>query len=72
MITMLTGKKYAGAYSLIFTFSNLSLSMYALSFASYFISLFGFGNERVVALVVLTISLFLTALELINLQKCRI
>ena len=31
MITMLTGKKYAGAYSLIFTFSNLSLSMYALS-----------------------------------------
>lgn len=55
MITMLAGKKYAGAYSLIFTFSNLSLSMYALSFASYFISLIGIGNERVVALIVLTI-----------------
>lgn len=46
MITMLTGKKYAGAYSLIFTFSNLSLSMYALSFASYFISLYEVGTLR--------------------------
>ena len=40
MITMLAGKKYAGAYSLIFTFSNLSLSMYALSFALVVLTIF--------------------------------
>ena len=71
MITMLTGKKYAGAYSLIFTFSNLSLSMYALSFASYFISLFGFGNERVVALVVLTIFFILNCLGIDKFAKVQ-
>ena len=71
MITMLTGKKYAGAYSLIFTFSNLSLSMYALSFASYFISLFGFGNESVVALVVLTIFFILNCLGIDKFAKVQ-
>ena len=29
--------------------------MYSLSFASYFISLFGFGNEKVIALIVTTL-----------------
>ena len=71
MITMLAGKKYAGAYSLIFTFSNLSLSMYALSFSSYFISLFGFGNERVVALVVLTIFFALNCLGIDKFAKAQ-
>ena len=51
MVAMLAGEKLAGAYSIIYIFSNLSLSMYALSFASYFVSLFGFGNEKIVALV---------------------
>lgn len=55
MVAMLAGDKFAGAYSMMYIFSNLSLSMYALSFASYFVSLFGFGSERVISLVVLTI-----------------
>lgn len=55
MVAMLAGEKFAGAYSLIYIFANLSLSMYALSFASYFISLFGIGNEKVIALMVLTV-----------------
>lgn len=72
MITMLAGKKYAGAYSLIFTFSNLSLSMYALSFASYFISLIGIGNERVVALIVLTIFFVLNCFGIDKFAKVQL
>lgn len=55
MVAMLAGQKCAGAYSIIYVFSNLSLSMYALSFASYFISLFGIGDEKVIAFIVLTL-----------------
>ena len=50
MVSMLMGEKFAGAYTIIYVVSNLSISMYALSFASYFISLFGFGNEKIIAL----------------------
>lgn len=55
MAAMLCGTKLAGAYSIVYIFQNLSISMYALSFASYFISLLGIGSEKTVALVVLTI-----------------
>ncbi|MBE7718668.1 APC family permease [Lacrimispora indolis] len=55
MVAMLTGEKFAGAYTIMFIFSNLSISMYGLSFASYFISLFGIGNEKVIALAILTL-----------------
>lgn len=54
-VAMLTGEKFAGAYIIMFIFTNLSLSMYAISFSSYFISLFGTGNERAVAFAVLTV-----------------
>ena len=62
MTAMLAGKKAAGAYSIIFIFQNLSLSMYALSFASYFVSLLGFGNEQVIAFIVLTLFFVLNCL----------
>ena len=52
---MLAGKNFAGAYSIIYLFSNLSISMYALSFAEYLIPLMGFGNVQVVALIILTL-----------------
>ena len=55
MVAMLAGKRIAGAYSIIYIFSNLSLSMYALSFASYFVSLLGIGSEQTVALVIITL-----------------
>ena len=55
MIAMLGGKRMAGIYTVVNTLSNLSLAMYSLSFASYFISLFGFGNEKVIALIVTTV-----------------
>ena len=55
MVAMLGGTRMAGIYTVVNTLSNLSLAMYSLSFASYFISLFGFGNEKVIALIVTTI-----------------
>lgn len=55
MVAMLAGKRMAGIYTIVNTLSNLSLAMYSLSFASYFISLFGFGNEKVIALIVTTL-----------------
>ena len=55
MVAMLGGTRMAGIYTVVNTLSNLSLAMYSLSFASYFISLFGFGNEKVIALIVTTL-----------------
>lgn len=55
MVAMLAGKRMAGIYTVVNTLSNLSLAMYSISFASYFISLFGVGNEKIVALVVTTL-----------------
>lgn len=62
MTAMLAGQKLAGAFSIVFIFQNIGLSMYALSFASYFISLFGFGSQKLVALVVLTLFFVLNCL----------
>ena len=45
--------------------------MYALSFASYFISLFGVGNERVIALAVLTIFFMLNCLGIDKFAKVQ-
>ena len=55
MVAMLAGNRYAGAFSIIHIFSQVAIAMYPLAFASYFVSLFGFGNEKVIALIVLTI-----------------
>ena len=71
MMAMLAGEKFAGAYSIIFIFSNLSISMYVLSFASYFISLFGFGSEKVVALVILTLFYVLNCLGIDKFAKVQ-
>ena len=71
MIAMLAGEKFAGAYSIIFIFSDLSLSMYALSFASYFVSLFGFGSEQMVALVILTLFFVLNCLGIDKFAKAQ-
>ena len=71
MIAMLAGKQFAGAYSIIFIFSDLSLSMYSLSFASYFISMFGFGSEKVIALTVLTLFFVLNCLGIDKFAKAQ-
>lgn len=55
MVAMLAGKKFLGIYIVAYTLMNVSLSMYAISFASYFVSLLGIGSETIVALIVLTL-----------------
>jgi len=70
-VAMLAGKKIAGAQTIIFIFSNLSLSMYALSFASYFVSLLGLGNEKVVALIILTLFFLLNILGIDKFAKAQ-
>lgn len=49
------GDKAAGYYALIYLFTNMSLAMYALSFAQYFIALVPGINERVVAVLTATV-----------------
>jgi APA family basic amino acid/polyamine antiporter len=71
MVGMLAGEKFAGAFTIIYIFQNLSLSMYAISFASYFISLFGFGNEKVIALIILTLFFALNCLGIDKFAKVQ-
>lgn len=52
---VLCGPRFAGFWILVFTFRNIALSVYALSFASYVLSLIPGLNEKVVAIVVATV-----------------
>ena len=47
MVAMFCGDKAAGAYTVIFLFQSMSLAMFALSFGSYFCSLFGIDSPLV-------------------------
>ena len=71
MVAMLAGKKLAGAYTIVYIMSNISLSMYALSFASYCVSLFGFGNQQVVAVIVLTLFMVLNVMGIDKFAKVQ-
>ena len=54
-IAVLAGKKFAGIYLYIQLFTALAISMYALSFADYFLSIFPGVNAKLLCLVVLVI-----------------
>lgn len=66
MVAMLAGKKLAGAYTILYIFSNVSIAMYALSFADYFATLFGMQNIKVIALICLT---FIYILNIMGIDK---
>lgn len=53
-IGILSGKKLAGIYTFINLSMTFALSMYALSFAEYFLSIIPRVNEKLLCLVVLT------------------
>ena len=53
-IGLFGGERYAGAYAVIYVFKNISVTMFALSFAEYFLSLFPGLNSKVVAIAVAT------------------
>lgn len=54
-IAVLSGKKLAGIYLYVQLFSALAVSMYTLSFADYFLSLFPGVNAKLICTVVLTV-----------------
>lgn len=70
-VAMLAGKRFAGAYVIIYIFRSLSLSMYALSFASYFISMFGIGTEKSIAFIVLTLFFLLNMMGIDKFAKVQ-
>ena len=70
-VAMLAGKRFAGAYVIIYIFRSLSLSMYALSFASYFISMFGIGTEKSIAFIVLTLFFLLNMMRIDKFAKVQ-
>lgn len=49
------GKKFAGIYIIIYIFANISLAMYALSFADYFFALVPTIPSKLIAVLILTI-----------------
>ena len=52
-MAIFAGDKFAGYYSVVYFITNMSLAMYALSFAQYAIALLpSGGSEKVIALVV--------------------
>ena len=55
-MAIFAGDKWAGYYSVVYFITNMSLAMYALSFAQYAIALLpSGGSEKVIALVVGTL-----------------
>lgn len=69
MVGILAGKTMTGAFTILYIMSNISLEMYDISFASYFIFFFGIGNAKVVALAVLTILYILNSLGVDKMAK---
>ena len=47
---LFAGERFAGAYSIVYIFKNISIAMFALSFADYFLSLFPGLPHKAVAL----------------------
>lgn len=70
-VTELVSKRAGGFFIFIFIASNMSLSLYALSFGDYFISFFGFGDKRVVACTVLTVFYIINMLGIDKVSKIQ-
>ncbi|MDO4438207.1 MAG: amino acid permease [Eubacteriales bacterium] len=54
-IAVLNGQRWAGIYVYIQLFTTLAISMFTLSFADYFLSIFPGVNAKLICFVVLTI-----------------
>ncbi len=69
MVGLLAGKKMAGVFVILFIASNISMAMYGISFANYFIPFFGVGTTKVVAIAVLTVFFVLNLLGVDKMAK---
>ncbi|MDW0118499.1 amino acid permease [Sporosarcina thermotolerans] len=52
---LLVGNRFAGFYTIIYIITNISIAMYALSFADYFLALIPGINSTLIAVTILTI-----------------
>jgi APA family basic amino acid/polyamine antiporter len=71
MVGMLAGTRLTGVQAIMHVLGNLSLGMYGLSLASYFISFFGFGNQKVIAFVALTFCFVLNIFGIDKMAKVQ-
>lgn len=71
MIGMLAGTRLTGVQCIMNILGNLGLGMYGLSLASYFISFFGFGSPKVVALIAVTIFYLLNVFGIDKMAKAQ-
>lgn len=69
MVGLLAGEKMAGLFVLLFIASNISMAMYGISFANYFIPFFGVGTTKVVAIGVLTVFFLLNIVGIDKMAK---
>ncbi|MDF9867470.1 APA family basic amino acid/polyamine antiporter [Bacilli bacterium PM5-3] len=69
MVGLLAGEKMAGVFVILFIASNISMAMYGISFANYFIPFFGVGTTKVVAITVLTIFFVLNVFGIDKMAK---
>lgn len=68
---MLAGKQASGLWVIFFLFANISLGMYGLSFAEYFVPFFGFGNVKVIAIIILTLFFILNLFGIDKMAKVQ-
>ncbi|WP_297862424.1 amino acid permease [uncultured Acidaminococcus sp.] len=71
MIGMLAGKKLTGVQCTMNILGNLGLGMYGLALASYIISLLGFGNQKLIAVLALTFVYILNVLGIDKMAKAQ-
>ncbi len=74
MGALLVGEKFAGMFTIMYIFSNVSIAMYPLSFAQYFGDFFGIagmGSEKAIALLCLTFFFVLNVLGIDKMSKVQ-
>ena len=69
MVGLLAGKKMSGVFVILFIASNVSMAMYGISFANYFIPFFGIGTTKVVAIAILTVLFILNIVGVDKMAK---
>ena len=68
---MLASPGFAGAFCIIQFVRKMTIAMYGLSFAGYFISLFDVGGEKVIACIVLTFFFVINVLGIDKFAKAQ-
>lgn len=71
MVGLLAGEKMAGLFVVLFIASNISMAMYGISFASYFIPFFGIGTTKTIAIGVLTVFFVLNIIGIDKMAKIQ-